>query len=81
MGLSMDQTKANSSCFKMEAPPSGIGVGAEAGKSSRAEEHTSYETGEDVVFAIKYQAFRFKLFSNKLNPVDFNPKQDGLSLF
>ena len=84
MGLSMDQTKSKSRWFKMEAPHSGIGIGAKAGSCSRAEEHTtesSFKTGEEVVFAIKYQAFRYKRFSKKLKQVDSNTKQSGIPLF
>ena len=81
MGLSMDQIKSNYSWSKTKTLPSGIGGGAEAGSSSRAEEHISFGTGGEVIFAIKYQALRSRRFSKKLKPVDVNIKQNDFRMF
>lgn len=66
--LSLEQIISESTWFKIKKPPSGVGVATED------EEHTPLEEGKVVIFALRYQAFRFKRFSKKVELVNLNIK-------
>ena len=76
--VSLDHIKPHSSLFEeiMQAHLNGSRVGAES--SSSSQKNITIDVDDTVIFALRYQAFRFKRFSKKLELVDFDTKYNDV---
>ena len=71
--LALEEGKYKSSWWIVNMPASEGGASGSAGQSTEAS--VSFKDGEEVIFALKYQAIRIRRFSKKLRPVDMDIKK------